>query len=341
MRILMAASLGFAVIIVFRFAFVMLSTDRGKAAPVPSPILAERGSIIDRNGRIVALQTRLWSVTAWKPEIVDKAETGRLLGEVLDMDGDQISRMLSNNSPSRFLYIQRQVTPTQSDAVRALIAEGRLPGIGLQEELGRHYPMKELAAPLIGYVGTDNIGLDGIEYAFNRVLAPGSMSTDTDRIYGHTVQLTLDMNAQFLVEQIADAAWEEHLPESMMILVMDAQTAEILTWVSRPAYDPNTFTESTQNQRTNRPVAMAYEPGSVFKVFTWSTFLDSGAVKPDQKFSTSGGYNPETFVKYGITPIKDLGNFGIVDAAQALIHSSNVAVAMASESTSSADFYKA
>jgi cell division protein FtsI (penicillin-binding protein 3) len=85
---------------------------------------------------------------------------------------------------------------------------------------------------------------------------------------------------------------------------------------------------------------MAYEPGSVFKVFTWSTFLDRGGVQPDQLFDTGGGYKPETFVKYGIPPINDLGNFGVVDVSRALVYSSNVAVAMASESTTSADFYK-
>ncbi|MCK5249929.1 MAG: transpeptidase family protein [Spirochaetaceae bacterium] len=340
MRILIAISLTAALFIVIRFAFIMLSPNRTDSAPVHAPAKAERGSIVDREGRLIALQTRLWSVTAWKPEIVDPLITGSLLGPVLDMDPNTISRMLSGGNSSRFLFIQRQVTPTQSDAVRKLIEEGRLPGIGLQEELGRHYPMKELAAPLIGHVGTDNIGLDGIEYAFNRVLAPGSMTSDTDRLYGHTVYLTLDMNAQYLVERIAGEAWDEHHPDSMMILVMNAKTAEILSWVSLPSYDPNTFSESTWNERINRPLAVAFEPGSVFKVFTWSTFLDMGGVRIDDTFDTRGGYKPELFVRYDIPSISDLANYGILDVPGALIHSSNVAVAMASESISSTDFYK-
>ncbi|MCK5736085.1 MAG: penicillin-binding protein 2, partial [Spirochaetaceae bacterium] len=241
---------------------------------------------------------------------------------------------------SRFLFIKRQVTPTQSDVVRELITEGLLPGIGLQEELGRHYPMKELAAPLIGHVGTDNIGLEGIEYAFNRVLAPGSIASDTDRIYGHSVHLTLDMNTQYLVERIAKEAWEEHLPDSMMILVMNAKTAEILSWVSLPSYDPNTFTDYKRSDWRNRPLTEAYEPGSVFKVFTWATFLEKGGIKIDDIFNTTGGYEPDIFIKYRIPPITDLGNYGVLDVNGALIHSSNVAVAMASESVSTADFYK-
>ena len=340
MRILIAISLAAALFIIIRFALIMLSPDRTDSAPVHAPAKAERGAIVDREGRLIALQTRLWSVTAWKPEIVDPLVTGSLLGPVLDMDPNTISRMLSGGNSSRFLFIMRQTTPTQSDAVRELIEKGSLPGIGLQEELGRHYPMKELAAPLIGHVGTDNIGLDGIEYAFNRVLAPGSMTADTDRLYGHTVHLTLDMNAQYLVERIAKEAWAEHLPDSMMILVMNAKSAEILSWVSLPSYDPNTFSESTWNERINRPLAVAFEPGSVFKVFTWCTFLDMGGVRIDDIFDTRGGYKPESFVRYDIPPITDLANHGVLDVPGALVHSSNVAVAMASETVSSADFYK-
>ncbi|MCK5735506.1 MAG: peptidoglycan glycosyltransferase, partial [Spirochaetaceae bacterium] len=295
MRILIAISLAAALVIVSRFAFIMLSPGRTESASAQAPATAERGTIVDREGRIIALQTRLWSVTAWKPEIDNAIETGVLLGPVLDMDSNEISRMLSGGGTSRFLFIKRQVTPTQSDVVRELITEGLLPGIGLQEELGRHYPMKELAAPLIGHVGTDNIGLEGIEYAFNRVLAPGSIASDTDRIYGHSVHLTLDMNTQYLVERIAKEAWEEHLPDSMMILVMNAKTAEILSWVSLPSYDPNTFTDYKRSDWRNRPLTEAYEPGSVFKVFTWAAFLEKGGIKIEDIFNTTQGYEPDIF----------------------------------------------
>ena len=340
MRILIISSLAAALFILVRFALIMLSPDRSDGTPIPVPALAERGPIIDRNGRLVALQTRLWSVTAWKPEIDDPIRTGKLLGEALSEDDQAISRMLAGGSASRFLFIKRKVSSTESDAVRALIEAGELPGIGLQEELGRHYPMKELAAPLIGHVGTDNVGLDGIEYAFDRVLAPGQMTTETARLYGNTVRLTLDMDTQFMVERIAAEAWEEHNPDSLMILVLDAKSAEILSWVSLPSFDPNTFTSSTRNQRINRPLAVAYEPGSVFKVFTWATFLDADGTLLNDVFDTRNGYEPEVFKRYDIPPITDLANYGTLDVPGALIHSSNVAVAMASESLSANDFYK-
>ena len=340
MRLLAIVTASAALLVLLRFGMIMLPQSRSNASPARPPALAERGSIVDREGRLVALQTRLWSVTAWKPDIGDVLETAAVLAPVLGEEPEEISRRLSGGGTSRFVFVQRQVTPTQSDTIRALIDAGELPGIGLQEELGRHYPMKELAAPLVGHVGTDNVGLDGIEYAFDRVLAPGTVSSESERIYGHTVHLTLDMNAQYLVERIAAAAWEEHSPDSLMALVMDAKSGEILSWVSLPSFDPNKFTESTRDQRINRPLTVAYEPGSVFKVFTWATFLDLGGAAVSDVFDTRGGYEPEIFKRYGIPPIKDLGSYGVLDVTGALVHSSNVAVAMASESVSSDDFYK-
>ena len=340
LKIIIGVSLSIAVVILLRFTFIMLSPSRIDSSPSNAPVLSERGAIVDRNGRLIALQTRLWSVTAWKPEISDPVKTAEFLAPILELDKDTLSRVLADHSVSNFMFVKRQISPTRSDAVRKLINEGKLPGIHLQEELGRHYPMKTLAAPLIGHVGTDNTGLDGIEYAFDRTLSPGSISSDTNRLYGNTVHLTLDMNAQYLVERIADSAWQEHKPDSMMILVMDANTGEILSWISKPSYDPNTFTRSTRSQRMNRPIAMTYEPGSVFKVFTWSTFMEYGGIKVSDIFDTRNGYAPEIFKEYNIPPITDLANYGILNVEGALIHSSNVAVAMASESVSKQVFYK-
>ena len=126
MRILIVFSLAAALLIIGRFAFIMLSPGRSESAGVQAPALAERGSIVDREGRIIALQTRLWSVTAWKPELEDPLRTGELLGPALDMDPNEISRMLSGGTSSRFLFVKRKATPTQSDAVRKLMEEGIL-----------------------------------------------------------------------------------------------------------------------------------------------------------------------------------------------------------------------
>ncbi len=339
MRILIFISLVVVFLILVRYGFIMLNPHRDKQQPARVPTPAERGPIVGRRGSLIALQTRLWTVTAWKPHVTNPNSVAELLSSVLSEDPAEIEELLTTAKSSRFTFIKRQVSPTESDAVRLLIDEGKLPGIGLQEEFSRHYPMKTLAAPLIGYVGIDNVGLDGIEYAFDRVLTPSEMGSSSERVYGHTVHLTLDIAIQYLVERIAQNAWEEHNPESMMVLVMTADTAEIIAWVSLPSFDPNTFMNSTKNQRINRPLVEAYEPGSVFKVFTWATLLESGELQIDDLFDTNGGYQPELFQKYNIPPISDLADYGILDMRTAIIYSSNVAVAIASERNSPEAFY--
>ncbi len=337
-RLIIWISLGAALLVFLRFAFIMLSPRRMDTQSIESPALAERGSITDRKGRLIAMETRLWSITAWKPGIRDIPETARLLGDILRQNPEDIAKKIRESS-SRFFYIKKHAAARESDAVRELLLNNQLPGIMLQEDLMRYYPMKELAAPLIGYVGTDNVGLDGIEYAFDRALGPEGMTLGSRRLYGNTVRLTLDMNTQFLVERIAKKSMEEYKPDSLMVIVADARTAEILSWVSFPSFDPNNFTSYSRKERTNRPLTVAYEPGSVFKVFSWAALLDKGVVTPETVFNTQGGYEPEIFRKYSIPPITDLGNYGNLDLAGALIRSSNVAVALAGDGISSDDFY--
>ena len=328
MRLLMGLTLAVAVFVLVRFILIMLTQGNINSPQPPAP--AERGAIVDRNGRPIALQTRLWSVTAWKPSITDPVKTAETLAEILGDDAANIGMHLTG-STSRFVFIKRNTTDTEADALRPLLKSGKLPGIGLEEEQRRHYPLKFLAAPLIGYVGTDNVGLDGIEYAFDRVLTPGDINASSDRIYGSTVHLTLDMNIQFLVEKIVSKAMEKHRPDSMMVLVMDAKSAEIIAWVSLPSFDPNNFGEFDPENWLNRPLVQTFEPGSVFKVFTWSAILDNGGVLFDDLFDTSGGYEPDLFKTYSIPPINDLSNHGVLDIRGAIVHSSNVAVALASE----------
>ncbi|MCG8453150.1 MAG: peptidoglycan glycosyltransferase, partial [Spirochaetales bacterium] len=338
MRIITMISLAAALLILGRYAVLMLSPNRENPDPPPSPARTERGSIVDRNGRLVAMQTRLWSVTAWLPDVEDTAVTASLLAPLIDEDADELSRKMTN-ARSRFLYVKRQIPPSQSDAVKRLISEGKLPGIGLQEELGRHYPMKELGASVVGYVGTDNVGLAGIEYAFDRELSPQGIVTGDSILRGNTVHLTLDMDTQYLVDRIAQEAWEEHQPDSLMVLVMDATNGALRSWTSLPQFDPNTFGSFSGEERMNRPLVEAYEPGSVFKIFSWSALLDAGVVQPEERFDTTGGYAPEIFQKYDIAPITDLGAYGTLDVTGALVRSSNVAVAMATERRDKNAFY--
>ena len=326
--------------LILQYAFIMLKPGGGTARNAPQFPAMERGAIYDRNGRLLAIQTRLDSVTAWIPEFRDSKLTAHLLAETLSLEEDELFNRFSDPSRQGFLYIKRLISPTESKRISQLMEEGQLPGIHLEKEHGRNYPEKNLASHLIGYVGTDNTGLDGIEYTFNQVLAPPSITTGDEKIlYGNDIYLTIDINTQYITEKIARIAFKENNPEGLMILVMGAKTGEFYSMVSLPSFDPNNFSSYSREERNNLPVTLTYEPGSVMKIFSLASFMELGGVTPLDRFDTRDSYNPEIFQKYKIPPITDLGNYGVLDPTGILVHSSNVGTAMASDSVSATDHY--
>ena len=327
-------------LLIIQYAHIMLFGKTPGVGDTPSFPELQRGAIYDRNGRLMAIQTRLDSVTGWIPEFKDPDKTAALLADILNMDETELAQRFKDPDRQGFLYIKRQISPTESNLVNELIQAGSIPGIRLEPDLGRSYPEKELASHVIGYVGTDNIGLDGLEYTFNQVLAPPEISTSDEKIlYGNDVYLTLDLNAQYITEQIARKTMETQNPDGLMILVMGADTGELYSYVSLPSFDPNKFNRYSAAQRNNLPVTLTYEPGSVMKIFSIASFLELGGIKVTDEFDTTGGYNPEIFRKYKIPPITDLGAYGVLDTTGILIHSSNVGTSLASESVGSRDFY--
>lgn len=322
-----------------RYGYIMLSPSPvGTVVTFPE---VERGPILDRNGRLLALQTELHSVEAWLPNVEDPENSARLLEEILsDVDYETILERLSDRGSTNFVYIKRKISPTEAGKVRELIAQGYLKGITIRPEYGRNYPEKELAAHLIGYAGTDNVGLSGIEYKFNSILSPPVISAENDIMYGNQVYLTIDSNIQYITEKIAERAYIENKAEKVMILVMGAQTGEILSYVSVPTFDPNNFQKYPKINRDNHPVSDAYEPGSVFKIFSVASFLEMGGITADETFDTTGGYNPDFFKKNDITPITDLGSYGLLNAETTLVNSSNVGVSYMSERVETEAYYR-
>ncbi len=143
---------------------VMLFSFSDSEVNLNNKSVVERGPILDRTGRILAIQTRLYSVTAWIPGIINKENTAKILSSELDLDYNDLLEDLKNRS--RFLYIKRKISPSESEAVQKYIDDGKLPGIGLEPEYGRNYPEKKTCLPSYRIYRTDNKGLDGIEYTF-------------------------------------------------------------------------------------------------------------------------------------------------------------------------------
>ena len=332
--IVMAAA---AVTVAARYATLML----GEAAP-PTALdvrlpTVERGPILDRNGRVLALTTSLDSVTAWMPAVPDVAATAERLADILELDAALVSTRL--NRGTDFVFVERQITPTQSQSIEAAQLAGDLPGISLQPEYGRSYPEQELAAHALGFVGIDNVGLDGIENTFNHVLAPPTIEPHVDEVYGNQVILTLDINVQHELERIAEQAYAEHDPDAVFILAAEARTGEILAYVARPTYDPNTYGRFSATERDNSLASQAYEPGSVFKVFSIAAVLDAGVIDAATVLPSPGFY--ERLLPDGSSIlIDDLGIYGSVNPQQILQYSSNAGAAYASDLIDADEMYR-
>jgi cell division protein FtsI (penicillin-binding protein 3) len=326
-------------LLVARLAQLMLL---GPSPPRPDGIAlpaVERGPILDRNGRLLAVSTRLYSVTAWLPEVSDREGTAGLLAEALSLDPQETARRF--REASGFLYVKRKITPTQSEQVRALRAEGRLPGIDLAPEFGRNYPNQSLASHVLGYVGLDNVGLDGVEYSFNEELSPTAVSRASSReeVFGNQVFLTIDADIQLMAERRAREGLEASQADSVLVLVMEAGSGELLAYAAVPDFDPNEFNRSEGSALRNLPLAQAYEPGSVFKIFSIASFLQLGGIGPQDTFLCTGLY--EKRLADGDTiRIRDLAAHGRVDAGLILKYSCNVGAAYASEKVKREDFYR-
>jgi len=298
-------------------------------APRPSLNLPERGSILDRNGRFLALQIRFADVSVWRPSITDINVLSNELSPILDMTPAEILSRISS-SESNYLYLRRQIDDSTARRLNALIEDKKLRGVMVQPIVGRVYPERNLASHIVGFVGDRNRGLEGIEFAFNNVLD----GADNNGI-GSQVVLTIDIYVQHILQQIAQRSMQENQAEAVIFVAMDPRTGDILGSVSLPDFDPNNFRVSDANSRMNRSAIWAFEPGSTFKVYSIAALMDAGVINSNTAYLCNGVYTPSRG-----SPITCLVNHGRVTPREIVIHSCNVGAAYASENISSGAFYQ-
>jgi len=321
-------------LVVVRYAIIMIPGSDRPATASSSEI--ERGPILDRRGRVLAIQTRLDTVTAWKPEIEDIGATAATLSDILDISAEELTTRLATTDG--FLVIQRTITPSQSDRIRSELQTGNLPGIRLEADTGRSYPEREAAAPIIGFTGVDNVGLAGIEYMFSGELMPDpptNSAMEQSLAMGNQIFLTLDLAIQSAADELARELLQEHQADSVMIVVGNVQNGQLLAVSSTPSFDPNHFRAYTPEEQSNRFVSRIYEPGSVFKIFSIASFLELNGISETDRFNTSGGYVADN----GELVITDLADYGRVTPEEIIKYSSNVGAAYASETVDPGSFY--
>jgi cell division protein FtsI (penicillin-binding protein 3) len=333
--IVFAGLIIFAVYLLVYYSNLML---KGKVSSLrQSAPLVERGSIMDRNGHFLAIQIRFADVAVWRPSITDIDFLAKELEPLLEISSGEIKKKI-NTSESNFLYIKRQVEDSAARRISALLEEKKIMGVMVQPVLGRLYPEKNLASQIIGFVGDRNKGLEGIEYAFNGALegeGTDGVAAGNASGKGSHVMLTIDTNVQHILERIAGKTMTETRAEAVMLLAMDPRSGDIIGSASVPNFDPNNIRASDEISRMNRPVIWAYEPGSVFKVYTLAAMMDSGAISGNTVFNCNGFY-----VTNRGSQIKCLGVHGRVTAREIIIHSCNAGAGYASDQLSSGAFYK-
>ena len=311
-----------ALAVLVRYGTLMLGPHR--PAPPRPRRLTERGPIKDRNGRILALQTRMANISAWRPEIGSLEEFSRDLAPLLEMPEDEITERIQVSS-SDFVYLRKQVDESTVKLIEAERSRGRLRGVGIEPVVGRIYPERNLASQIIGFTGNGNDGLAGIEYAFNAELTPSEERPDGGQVY-----LTIDVNVQHILEGIAEETLRENNAEAVMFLAADPRSGDILGSASLPGFDPNNIRDSGEEARMDRPAIWSYEPGSVFKVFSLSALMDGGAITGDSSFLCNGYY--ERITRGGETiHINCLGVHGRVHAREIIIYSCNAGAAYAAD----------
>lgn len=316
---------------VFRRVELQARADRQQLSTAKVP--ARRGDILDCRGQVLATSVDADAIYAVPTEIASPAATARALCDVLSectpRERDDIASRLSRPRP--FTYVRRANRVLADDARR--VAALNLPGIGFMKDTRRGYPNNELGAHLLGYVGTDNIGLNGIEAAYNKYLSgqDGSVLIQVDARHrpfgrlpraatpGVTLQLTIDQYLQHQAERELRAAVEENRAAGGSVVIMDPRTGDILAIANEPTFDPNRYGEARPDDRRNRAIQDVYEPGSTFKIVTASAALEERVMTPDALVDVSGG-----LIRLGSRVVRDTHDYGVLSFTDVIVKSSNV-----------------
>ena len=266
------------------------------------PVESKRGIIYDRNGNELAISISADSVYAIPAEVgrsKKQDEVAQKLAQVLGMDQAGLLKKVSANSS--FEWIKRQITPEQAQKIRDM----SLPGIDLTEESRRFYPKGTLAAHVLGISGTDNTGLEGIDYFYNDLVGgtKGRIVIEHDAagreipeathqfiapVDGGNLVLTIDQTIQYIAERELDKVFTERQAKNAAVIVMDPKTGEILAIASRPTFDPNNFAASPAINRRNFAINDSYEPGSTMKITTSAMALEENVVNRNTPFFCPG-----------------------------------------------------
>ncbi|KQT69947.1 MULTISPECIES: peptidoglycan D,D-transpeptidase FtsI family protein [unclassified Aureimonas] len=258
------------------------TSSSGMLASIAGPVT--RPDIVDRHGKVLAIDIKTASLFAEPKRIVDVDEATELLRTVLpNLDPETLYRKLSN-SKQGFAWLERKLTPRQQQQILSL----GLPGIGFRTEKRRFYPGGSTAAHILGLTNIDNAGIAGMEKyiddsGFSDLQANGLAGGD--RL--EPVKLAMDLSVQHILNDEIVGAMKRYRAVAAGAVVLDVETGEIIAMASAPTFDPNEPGDALKKENLNRISAGTFEMGSTFKIFTTGMALDSGKVNMNSRIDTT------------------------------------------------------
>ncbi|MCQ3828024.1 penicillin-binding protein 2 [Microbulbifer elongatus] len=309
--------------------------DQGRARTIRTEeIAAYRGSIVDRNGELLAVSTPVHTIWA-NPQLLKEADAAQLrnLAAALDTPPARLAKRLEKYRNKGFMYLRRHMTPEGAQKVLSL----DLAGVYSKKEYRRFYPAGEVTAQLLGFTNIDDLGQEGLELAYEQSLAgePGKRQVVKD-LKGRTVrdlavkqearpgrdlQLTIDMRLQYLAYRELKKAVAENGAASGYMVILDTRTGDVLAMANQPSFNPNNRAGVKAAAMRNRALIDQFEPGSTIKPLTALAALETGRWQPHTRINTSPGY-----IRLPGKTLLDPVNYGEIDLTRVITKSSQVGI---------------
>ena len=288
-----------------------------------------RGTIYDRKGQVLARSVSCQSVYANPRVMTDINDAANRLAPILKMNASSLASIFKKNRA--FIWLKRKI----DDATAAAIQNEHIPGIGLRREYERVYPYKTLAGQLLGFVGLEGRGLEGLEKTFDEKLRGDKIKSRVSRSiieqvlnsenkandpHGEDITLTIDVQVQYIAEEVLRQAVIASGAKWGGVLVSEVESGEILAWAQYPFFNPNNYSTATAATYRNRLAGDSLEPGSTFKPILMAAALEENIVTPETSIYCEKGIWRTKYASIR----DDTHSFGNLTATEIIAHSSNI-----------------
>ena len=316
-----------------------LADEAARTTAKKKPIPATRGKIVDAQGEVLADNVPVYKVVVDGSLLKDsdRATLADILVRNLGLAPGKVADRIASKRP--YIVMKHAVEASVVESLKQELADAKLRCVLYERSPKRSYPNESMLAHVIGYLDHEGRGIQGVEMMMEPYLRgeDGFVYTERDRTGreivayrglerpardGMTVQLTVDMNLQALVERELDAAYQRYNPNMITAVFVRPRTGEILAMGTRPTFDPNNYKQAPVETTKNRAIIEMFEPGSTFKLVVISAALNERAVSPEQEFFCENGS-----FSYGGRILRDVHGYGALSVHDILVKSSNIGCA--------------